>query len=646
MNLLKLKILIVFTIVGSSSVLVSYALSNDQNFSPKFQLLMGVPINEISCNHTYQLIIKNSDNSPACVKAETAQKLLESGWAKEIITKPSFANNSDTWNPMTQADTDSAMVAASSGSSSGGYQSSGAYTMEESLQLSKRMGFSVGGAKDIDNFRKNIENNFLPLYSDVTYEGLFYDYYFETGEKTECKKLFCPSYSYALSKDPFSQDDQYYLSVGLNSGLKEEDFQRKKLNLVIVLDVSGSMSSPFNQYYYDDSYRNSKKYQDLTDEQKDDFTKTKMELANKSIVSLIDHLNKNDNLGIVLFNNNAHVSKPLENLGHTNIEKLKENILSIQAGGGTNLYSGMITGTNLFDGIEFSNEYDNRIIFLTDAMPNISDTTPEGLLGQLTKNSENNIFTTFIGIGVDFNTELVEQITKVKGANYYSVHSSLDFSKRMDEEFELMVTPLVFDLTLSLESKEYSIQEVYGSPEANKATGEIMQVSTLFPSKMENGETRGGIILIKLESSKDYGTINLKTNYVDRNGVSGEDSSLIILNKARNGDYFENPGIQKGILLSRYANLIKTWAYDERKTHNDIFKFESIPNYKEDGIYLPKYVDLPLGEWERQSIPLKVSPEYREIFEKFLQYYENQSKQLGDNDLDQERQILERLIEI
>ena len=55
----------------------------------------------------------------------------------------------------------------------------------------------MGGAKDINNFRENIKQDYLPLPTDVTYEGLFYDYYFDTGAAQECKKLFCPSYSYA-----------------------------------------------------------------------------------------------------------------------------------------------------------------------------------------------------------------------------------------------------------------------------------------------------------------------------------------------------------------------------------------------------------------------------------------------------------------
>ena len=42
--------------------------------------------------------------------------------------------------------------------------------------------------------------------------------------------------------------NEYYITVGLNSNIKESDFQRKKLNLVIVLDVSGSMDSKFSSY--------------------------------------------------------------------------------------------------------------------------------------------------------------------------------------------------------------------------------------------------------------------------------------------------------------------------------------------------------------------------------------------------------------
>ena len=73
------------------------------------------------------------------------------------------------------------------------------------------------------------------------------------------------------------------------------------------------------------------------------------------------------------------------------------------------------------------------------------------------ENANNGIYTTFIGVGVDFNTELVNLIGSVRGANYYSVHNSEEFKTRMGEQFEYMVTPLVFDLNLKFDSESFVI---------------------------------------------------------------------------------------------------------------------------------------------------------------------------------------------
>ena len=82
-------------------------------------------------------------------------------------------------------------------------------------------------------------------------------------------------------------------------------------------------------------------------------------------------------------------------------------------------------------------------------MPNYGETSDEGLMGYVKENAGKGIYATFIGVGVDFNTKLTEVISDVKGANYYSVHNSSEFKTRMGEEFEYMVTPLVFDLELN-----------------------------------------------------------------------------------------------------------------------------------------------------------------------------------------------------
>ncbi|HPJ84988.1 MAG TPA: VWA domain-containing protein [Methanothrix sp.] len=499
--------------------------------------------------------------------------------------------------------------------------------------VSPSIGLAAGGAKDVENFRENIEEGYLPLPTDVTYEGLFYDYYFETGQIETCEKLFCPSYSTAISKDPISGDAQRYLSVGLNSGIT--DFSRKKLNLVVVLDYSGSMGSPFSDYYYDQFGNKVEVGED------EGSSRTKMEIADETVVDLLGHLEDDDRFGLVLFSDDAYIVEPLTKIEDKDLPTLEDTILDIEEYSGTNMEAGMVKGSAAFGKyVEIDPaERENRIIFITDAMPNLGETGEGGLLEILEENADKGIYTTFIGVGVDFNTELVEKITKIRGANYYSVHSASDFKERMDEEFEFMVTPLVFDLVLQLDSPGYRIEKVYGSPEADEATGEIMKVNTLFPSKAEEGEVKGGIVLIKLEQISSDGNITLVVSYEDRNGTEDGDEAAVVFPEVE-PDFYQNDGIRKAILLSRYADLLKNWMIDERKAlESDEPVQPSVTTA--DGIPVPGPVEL--GEWERQSLPLTVSEPYRNLFEVFGSYFENESDALGDIDLQQEEIILDVL---
>ena len=494
------------------------------------------------------------------------------------------------------------------------------------------IGLSAGGAKDISSFRENINNSYLPLPSDLTYEGLFYDYYFETGAAQECNKLFCPSYSYALSRDPFSGERQYYLSLGLNSGIK--DFQRKKLNLMVVLDYSGSMGSPFDQYYYD-------RFGNMVevDPSGQESSKTKMEIADESVVALLDHLHPDDRFGMVIFSDEAFLLDPLTDMADKKPDRLKSSILGIRETYGTNMEAGMEAGTTQFDRLlpQGGSDYENRIIFLTDAMPNLGETGDLPLYRMLEENARKGIYTTFIGIGVDFNSELVEGITKIRGANYYSVHSAQEFRQRMDDEFDFMVTPLVFDLRLNLDAPGYEIEKVYGSPEADLATGDLMKVNTLFPSQAEEGAVRGGAILVKLAKLSDQGKIRLSASYEDRDGKSDSDEAEVILEES-DSDFYQNNGVRKAVLLSRYADLLKNWMIDERTAAGKGGRI--VPSVTlTGGIVIP----VELGEWERQSLPLTVSDPYPQLSGRFRDYFQVEAQEIGDETLGQEEAILRKL---
>jgi Ca-activated chloride channel family protein len=506
-----------------------------------------------------------------------------------------------------------------------------------SANSTSSIGLAVGGAKDINNFRNNIQNNFLPLPTDVTYEGLFYDYYFDTGAVESSDKLFYPSYSYAVTRDPLSHQTEYYLSVGLNSGLKESDFERKKLNLVIVLDNSGSMGEYFNQYYYD----NTGKQIDIYNEDGVN-SQRKIDNANEAIVSILNQLGDGDRFAVVLFNSDASVLQPMELVGNTNMNVVRNRVLNIAAGGSTNLDAGMDLATRQFKGLSELNSYDyeNRIIVLTDAQPNTGDISSSNFMDSVERNAGSRIYTTFIGVGVDFNTQLIERITKVKGANYYTVHSHREFNRRVNEEFDFMVTPLVFNLKFYFEAEGWKIDQVFGSPEADQASGTLMTINTMFPSRSEGGENKGGIVLLKLRetSSNPGNTLYLKVNYEDRNGKK-DTSQAVIHVSSHAPEYFGNSGIRKAVLLVRYAALLKNWMIDERG-HMHYSKPWDPRIGEETGITIPNENG---GQWERTSLPLYVSPWYRSIFSDFSRYFEGEMDAIGDSTLNQEMRILAAL---
>ena len=492
------------------------------------------------------------------------------------------------------------------------------------------IGYKVGGANNIDSFRQNIKNNYLPLSTDITYNGLYSEYYFDTGrnEKVTDKKFY-PTYSFAMSTDPISNKQESYMSIGLNSNLKESDFKRKNLNLVILLDISGSMDSTLNSYYYDNK------------EQTND-GKSKMKLAEECINNLIDKLNPDDRLGIVLFDNQAYLGKELRKISETDVDSIKNHILEISARGGTNFSAGYEESTNLFEKCENNDEYQNRIIVITDAMPNLGNTSSEGLYSKIKSNSDNNIYTSFIGVGVDFNTELIEKVSDVQGANYYSVHDSAEFNKTLVKEFDYMVTPLIYDLNLDFISEDYEIENIYGTDSADKSTGNIVHVNTLFPSSTNSeGDVKGGIIVLKLKkkNNSNGNKIELKVSYKDTSYKEYNDSENIEF-KVQKDDYYDNSGIQKAVVLARYVNTIKNWIVYEKSNNNDFIITQETGIKECDDIYIKR----TLGEHERESVKLVVSDNYKNVFKQVKDYIEDQNKILKDDNLLNEIEILNKLV--
>src|SRR3989442_4117425 len=71
----KTKISMIFEAISNA-----YASNSQIILSPLKQFKSGIAEKDITCRQDFDLLIKIHDNSPACVKPQTAQKLVERGW--------------------------------------------------------------------------------------------------------------------------------------------------------------------------------------------------------------------------------------------------------------------------------------------------------------------------------------------------------------------------------------------------------------------------------------------------------------------------------------------------------------------------------------------------------------------------------------
>jgi len=481
----------------------------------------------------------------------------------------------------------------------------------------EQVGVSVGGAQDANAFRSNVEEGYVPQPTDMTYEGLFHDYYFDTGSSS-CEARFCPSYSAAVTRDPVANTTERFVTVGLNSGLTESDLERDALNLVVVVDTSGSMDEAFSEYYYDGGER--KEVEE---------NGRKMEAARESVVTMLGHLDGEDRVAVVGYDDRARVVQDLTRVDEANRADLRSSVRDLSAGGGTNLDSGIDTAHDLLS--EASGERETRVVYVTDAMPNLGETGASALEERLQEHAKDEIYTSFVGVGVDFNSRLTKTLATIKGANYYSVHSPAQFEERMDEGFSYMVTPLAFNLSLSVQSEGYEIEQVYGSPQADRASGQLMEVKTLFPSRRENNRTEGGVVLLEVERESPDARLALQASY--ENPGEGERTVTRTVGELdREAPYYGTTGVRKAVVLSEYATLMQNWAAHERTDDGEApAATEPIEHQTYD------------SQWEQSSVPLQVTAPYDERITRFLPYYRSHMDALSAERMEEDLAILQAL---
>ena len=98
--------LVVFLMLSTS--LATAQMSNNLVLTPLKQLKSGIVQKNISCKQGFELMLKSQNSYPICIRPQTAQKLIERGWAllapldtSSAYSQTAFTPNQDTYSVTT-----------------------------------------------------------------------------------------------------------------------------------------------------------------------------------------------------------------------------------------------------------------------------------------------------------------------------------------------------------------------------------------------------------------------------------------------------------------------------------------------------------------------------------------------------------------
>jgi Ca-activated chloride channel homolog len=194
-------------------------------------------------------------------------------------------------------------------------------------------------------------------------------------------------------------------------------FTRPRLNLSIVLDRSGSMGG------------------------------SKMHQAREAAKYCVDQMLPSDRLSVVIFDENIDLLFPSEPV--TNKESMKDLISRIEARGSTALHEAWVRG-----GLTVSDDLlatgINRVLLITDGQANVGLTNVDEIVSQAMGLFQRGVSTSTIGIGADFNEDLLMPMAQSSGGNAWHVVEAEDMQRIFQTELEGLISQFGHTVSLGL----------------------------------------------------------------------------------------------------------------------------------------------------------------------------------------------------
>jgi Ca-activated chloride channel family protein len=202
-------------------------------------------------------------------------------------------------------------------------------------------------------------------------------------------------------------------------GVPEGPKARPPLNLALVLDRSGSMAGA-----------------------------RKLDYARQAAVFAVEQLLPDDRVAVFAFDDTVEVvaaSAPA-----TDRVGLVGRINRIDTGGSTALHAGWLAGaTAVRDHLRPGGL--NRVILLTDGQANVGLTDSTEIAADVARLKTEGVGTTAIGLGADYNEDLLEAMARAGDGNYYYVETPKQLPDIYQSELQGLAATVGRDVRLAVE---------------------------------------------------------------------------------------------------------------------------------------------------------------------------------------------------
>ena len=269
------------------------------------------------------------------------------------------------------------------------------------------------------------------------------------------------------------------LQIGFTTSEVDERTDLRPLNLVFVIDKSGSMADG-----------------------------DKMSRVKESLRHMVTKLRSNDIVSIVAFDSNAYVAFSARPIG--NGEELRYAIECLSPGGSTNIHEGLMLGYGEAKK-HFSTGATNRVILLTDGIANQGVTEPRRIAHDSARYNGQGIDLSTIGVGLDLNNDLLRTLARSGRGLYHFISDYKDIDKVFVNEVQSLISSVAKNVQVKIEyGPGLRLVKIYGyTPQYGNG------YVTLPLDNMNNGLTQVVMAKFRADSAKSTLPVKVRLSYYD-----------------------------------------------------------------------------------------------------------------------------------